>query len=53
LGDEFLVMGGDGLLLTTPDGRRTPVRGSRVLLPARAGLAWLEDDRTCIQAISS
>ena len=53
LGDEFLVLGGDGLLLTTPDGRRTPVRGSRTLLPARPGLAWLEDDRTCIQAISS
>jgi hypothetical protein len=53
MGDEFLVIGGDGLLLTTPDGHRTPVHGSRKLLPARPGLAWLEDERTGIEAISS
>jgi hypothetical protein len=29
LGDEFLVVGGDGLLLTTPEGRRTPSAGRR------------------------
>ena len=52
-GDEFLVVDGDGLLLATPDGRRTVVDGPRVLLPAEPGLAWLEDGHTGIQAISA
>ncbi|MEP6560614.1 MAG: CehA/McbA family metallohydrolase [Nakamurella sp.] len=53
MGAEFLVIGGDGLLLATPDGYRTPIHGERVTLPARPGLAWLEDERTGVQAISS
>jgi len=52
-GEEFLVIGGDGLLLATPEGRRTVVSGSRVLLPAGPGLTWLEDAHTAVQAISS
>jgi hypothetical protein len=52
-GDEFLIVDGDGLLLATPDGRRTVVDGARVLLPAEPGLAWLEDGHTGIQAISA
>jgi hypothetical protein len=52
-GDEFLVIDGDGLLLATPDGRRTVVDGSRTLLPAQPGLTWLEDGHTGIQAISA
>lgn len=51
--DGFLVIDGDGLLGATPDGRRTVVNGSRVLLPARPWMTWLEDASTGIQAISS
>jgi hypothetical protein len=50
-GDEFLVLGGDGLLLADADGRRTVVHGERVRLAAAPGLHWLEDGATGIQAI--
>lgn len=51
VGDEFLALGADGLLLARGDGRRVLVHGDRVLLPAAPGLHWLEDGATGVQAI--
>ncbi len=51
LGDEFLTLGADGLLLADALGRRRVVRGDRTLLPASTGMHWLEDGATGIQAI--
>jgi hypothetical protein len=50
-GDEFLAVGADGLLLATLDGHRAVLSGDRVSVPSRAGLAWLEDGATGVQAI--
>lgn len=51
IGDEFLALDADGLLLATVDGRRQVVAGNRVTVPAPPGIAWLEDGATGIQAI--
>lgn len=51
VGEEFLALGADGLLLATMDGRRTVLHGDRVTVPARPGITWLEDGATGIQAI--
>jgi hypothetical protein len=51
VGDEFLALGADGLLLAREDGRRTVVHGDRVRLPAAPGRHWLEDGATGVQAI--
>jgi hypothetical protein len=51
VGDEFLALGADGLLLARADGRRVVVHGERVLLPAAPGMHWLEDGATGVQAI--
>jgi hypothetical protein len=50
-GEEFLAIGADGLLLADSQGRRTVLRGDRVLVPAAPGLHWLEDGATGVQAI--
>ena len=52
LGEEFLALDAEGLLLATPDGRRRPVRSRRQIISAAPGLAWLEDGVTAVQAIS-
>ncbi|WP_051264768.1 CehA/McbA family metallohydrolase [Nakamurella lactea] len=49
--DDFLALGADGLLLATLDGYRLVLDGDRVTVPARPGLAWLEDAATGIQGI--
>jgi hypothetical protein len=51
VGVEFLALGANGLLLAPQDGRRTVLRGDRILLPATPGLHWLEDGSTGVQAI--
>jgi hypothetical protein len=53
LGDDLLAVGADGLLLTTPDGNRQPVRSDRQILPAVTGFGWLEDSRSAVQAITA
>lgn len=52
VGEEFVAIDADGLLLATPDGRRRPVRSRRHAVPAGPGFAWLEDGATAVQAIS-
>jgi hypothetical protein len=50
--EGLLALGADGLLLTDFTGRRQPVRGPVWRAPAAEGIAWLEDDRTRVMAIS-
>ncbi|MBM6402216.1 CehA/McbA family metallohydrolase [Phycicoccus sonneratiae] len=53
LGDELHTLGADGTQLVCADGRRTPVRGDRVVVTGHDGPHLLErDDRTLV-ALSS
>jgi hypothetical protein len=49
--DEFVALGGDGTHLVDRDGRRTPVRGDAVRLPAAPGPHRLETPSAEILAI--
>jgi hypothetical protein len=51
--DSLVAIDADGLLLAGFTGRRQVVRGGHVRFPAAAGLHWLEDARTEIQAIAA
>ena len=53
LGDELVALGADGLLVSGPDGRRSPVRGDRVTIPAGPGPHWLEDHDTTVVALTA
>jgi hypothetical protein len=53
LGDELVAVGAAGLLVSGPDGRRIPVRGDRVTVPAGPGPRWLEDHDTTVIALTA
>jgi len=49
VGDELVAVDADGAMLVCPDGRRSPVRGSRVGFAGHPTPHLLEtDDRTVI-----
>jgi hypothetical protein len=49
---ELVAVGADGLLIHDADGRRTPIRGDRIALPATAGPARIEDHDGAVIALS-
>ena len=53
LGDDLVAVGAAGLLVSGPDGRRIPIRGDRVSIPAGPGPRWLEDHDTAILALTA
>lgn len=53
LGDELVAVGAAGLLVPGPDGRRIPVRGDHVTVPAGPGPRWLEDHDTTVIALTA
>lgn len=53
LGNELVAVGAAGLLVSGPDGRRIPVRGDRVTIPAGPGPRWLEDHDTTVVALTA
>ncbi|MDQ1620791.1 MAG: hypothetical protein QOE19_3360 [Actinomycetota bacterium] len=52
VGDELVALGGDGAVLTGPDGRRRIVRGDTATFPAEPAPHWLEDQETRVLAVS-
>ncbi|HEX5495527.1 MAG TPA: CehA/McbA family metallohydrolase [Mycobacteriales bacterium] len=48
---ELVVLGGDGLLLAGPDGRRAPVRGDRARFSARPGPHLVTDHDGAVLAL--
>jgi hypothetical protein len=50
--DRVVAVDADGTLLVDFTGRRRPVRGDRVDLPATPGRLWLEDGNAQILAIT-
>lgn len=50
-GDELVVLGADGALLTGFDRRRRAVRGEAARSPAEAGPSWVEDDHMQVLAL--
>ncbi len=50
-GDELLVVGGEGLLLSGFDAGRRPVTGERSTYAAGRGPWWLEDDQMRVLAL--
>jgi len=51
--DELVAVGADGLLLVDAGGRRAPIRGDRVALPAADGAARIEDHDGTVVALSA
>jgi hypothetical protein len=50
-GDDLVVLGGEGLLVTGPDRPRRRVRSDRVTVAGSSGPTWLEDDDRVVHAL--